>query len=67
MRSQLERLDSDTLSGLLQMYETALEDLNATGDRIGFANSTCQVEIGLFAGRIRSENIGPGSCRRLGG
>ncbi len=33
MRSPLERLDTDTLSGLLQMYETALGELEATGDR----------------------------------
>ncbi len=33
MRSPLARLDSDTLSGLLQMYETALEELEASGDR----------------------------------
>ncbi len=30
MRSQLERLDTDTPFGLLQMDETALEELNAT-------------------------------------
>jgi hypothetical protein len=33
MRSRLERLDTDTLFGPLQMYETAPEDLIATGDR----------------------------------
>ena len=33
MRSKLERLDNETLLGLLQMYETALAELRATGDQ----------------------------------
>ena len=33
MRSQLQRLDNETLLGLLQMYEIALAELKATGDQ----------------------------------
>jgi hypothetical protein len=44
MRSQLERLDTDTLFGLLQMYEPALEELNATGERHEAASSPGALE-----------------------